>query len=80
MEQCLAAGDLDGLLVAAHQLKGTAGGYGFPRLSEAAAALEAAVRTRADHAVLRARTDAVVALCRAIGADLGAGRLVEQRA
>jgi signal transduction histidine kinase/DNA-binding response OmpR family regulator len=80
MEQCLAAGDLDGLLVAAHQLKGTAGGYGFPRLSEAAAALEAAVRAREDAAVLGARTDAVVALCRAIGADLGAGRPLEQRA
>ncbi|HLK10184.1 MAG TPA: ATP-binding protein [Candidatus Binatia bacterium] len=84
MEQSLAAGDLDGLLVAAHQLKGTAGGYGFPRLSEAAAALEAAVRAREEVPVLRERTDAVVALCRAIGADLGAGLAtvgaVEQRA
>jgi signal transduction histidine kinase/CheY-like chemotaxis protein len=80
MEQCLAAGDLDGLLVAAHQLKGTAGGYGFPRLSEAAAALEAAVRTHEETTVLRAHVDAVVALCRAIRADLRAGRAVERRA
>jgi HPt (histidine-containing phosphotransfer) domain-containing protein len=36
----LAARKLDELRVVAHQLKGAAGGYGYPALSEAAAVLE----------------------------------------
>jgi signal transduction histidine kinase/HPt (histidine-containing phosphotransfer) domain-containing protein len=45
----------------AHQLKGAAGGYGFPRISESAAALEAACRTD-DPARIAETLDEVVRL------------------
>ncbi|HEU5057252.1 MAG TPA: ATP-binding protein [Kofleriaceae bacterium] len=42
LEAASASGDRSCLARLAHQLKGAAGGYGFPRISAAAAALEAA--------------------------------------
>ena len=42
LQAAQSAGDLEGLKRLAHQLKGAAGGYGFPRISAAAAALEQA--------------------------------------
>ena len=36
LEAALAAGDPDALLTLVHQLKGSAGSYGFPRISELA--------------------------------------------
>jgi signal transduction histidine kinase/DNA-binding response OmpR family regulator len=46
LERTLDAGDLDRVAALAHQLKGTAGGYGFPSITEAAARLETSVRAR----------------------------------
>src|SRR3990172_9340456 len=40
MEDAIRAADFDALRVAAHQLKGTGGGYGYPVLTERAAQLE----------------------------------------
>ncbi|MCA8987309.1 MAG: Hpt domain-containing protein [Planctomycetaceae bacterium] len=40
IEAHLENGDVDQLKVIAHQLKGAGGGYGFPQLTEVAAALE----------------------------------------
>jgi HPt (histidine-containing phosphotransfer) domain-containing protein len=40
MERAIRMSDLEALRVAAHQLKGSGGGYGYPILSERAADLE----------------------------------------
>ena len=40
MKEALATSDFDALRVAAHQLKGSGGGYGYPVLTERAAELE----------------------------------------
>jgi len=64
MERLLAEGDLQGLLVEAHQLKGTAGTYGFPWISEAAAALESIVQARAALDAVRLQVREIASLCR----------------
>lgn len=40
MQDAIGSGDFDALRVAAHQLKGSGGGYGYPALTEHAARLE----------------------------------------
>ncbi|MEM9414787.1 MAG: Hpt domain-containing protein [Planctomycetota bacterium] len=57
--------DRDTLLRLAHQLKGSAGGYGYPSISEAAARLEAESRQAADDdtAALHAAAAELIALC-----------------
>jgi PAS domain S-box-containing protein len=64
MEATLRQRDLAALAVQAHQLKGTAGGYGFPGLSDAAGGLEQAARAHAPLVVVRERTQRVATLCR----------------
>ena len=46
MEQAIRASDFEALRVAAHQLKGSGGGYGYPSLTDKARAVEDA--TKAD--------------------------------
>ncbi len=53
LEESLAQGDLPQIQVLAHQLKGAGGGYGFPQITEAADALENAVREGADSSLLK---------------------------
>ena len=55
---------LAALATQAHQLKGTAGGYGFPVITEAAAALEACVRARATATAIHEHIVRVAAVCR----------------
>ena len=64
METSLAAGDIERLTREGHQLKGTAGGYGFRSLGEAAANLEATARAKVGVAELRKRLDRVVEMSR----------------
>jgi len=40
LEEAVSAADFDALRIAAHQLKGSGGGYGYPALSDQAAKLE----------------------------------------
>ena len=47
MEEAIRAADFDALQVAAHQLKGSGGGYGYPILTERAAQLERHARNQA---------------------------------
>ena len=64
LEQACADADLDALARLAHQLKGSAGGYGFPSITEVAAELEQ--RAKATEGI-DAVTDALrqlVHLCR----------------
>jgi signal transduction histidine kinase/CheY-like chemotaxis protein len=56
--------DMEALARLAHQLKGSAGGYGFPGITEAAAEVEQALAPGVEHAVLEARTEALANLCR----------------
>ena len=54
--------DLAGVAHFAHQIKGAAGGYGFPQITEAATALETCARA-ADPAATRDALDALATLC-----------------
>lgn len=47
MEEAIRAADFNALQVAAHQLKGSGGGYGYPILTERAAQLERHARNHA---------------------------------
>ena len=47
MEEAIRVADFDALRVAAHQLKGSGGGYGYPILTERAAQLEKYARNHA---------------------------------
>jgi HPt (histidine-containing phosphotransfer) domain-containing protein len=55
-EDALARQDFDSLARVAHQLKGSAGGYGFPTITEQAAVIERAAK---DHTALDKLSDDV---------------------
>jgi len=55
--------DLATLAMLAHRLKGAAGGYGFPMVTDAAAALESSVKAGPDPAALREQVEALIDLC-----------------
>lgn len=63
LERTLDAGDLDRVAALAHQLKGTAGGYGFPSITEAAAKLETSVRSKKAIDDVREQLRSVADLC-----------------
>ena len=59
--------DLNQLRTYAHQLKGSAGGYGYEPISDAAARLELAIKgqdIQPDLDPIRQEVDALIALCR----------------
>ena len=62
MEDAFATGRLDQLRVLAHQMKGAAGGYGFPQLGELAALVDQGVKEGCDHNVMRSRLGMISAL------------------
>jgi CheY-like chemotaxis protein len=62
LRDAIAADDQQQLKVLAHQLKGAAGGYGFPEISRAAAGFEAAVNEH-DLQSLQAQLDQLISLC-----------------
>jgi signal transduction histidine kinase/CheY-like chemotaxis protein/HPt (histidine-containing phosphotransfer) domain-containing protein len=64
MIQAAEASHLDVLKRLAHQLSGSAGGYGFPSITEAARAVEQGVVNGVDELTLRSRVEALAALCR----------------
>jgi PAS domain S-box-containing protein len=66
-EATLERRDLDGLAGLAHQLKGTARAYGFPQLTDQAAALEASLIAGRCLDDVRTQVECVVELCRAAG-------------
>lgn len=63
MENALAEQDLETLAGLAHQLKGAAGGYGFPTITDAAKEAESTSKTTADLEKLAAEVQAIAALC-----------------
>lgn len=63
-QKALEAKDLQTLKMLAHQLKGSAGGYGFPAITEAAKELEAAAKAAEGLEKLEAQVRDIVGLCR----------------
>jgi CheY-like chemotaxis protein len=63
IEKALTAQESEQLRVLAHQLKGAAGGYGFPTITEAAKALEQSVKAQAGLDEIRAKIDGLAQLC-----------------
>ncbi len=66
MQQSLTAGDLATLRSLAHRLKGAAGGYGFPSITDYARVLEETVARTEDLKAIRAAVNDLVALCRRV--------------
>ena len=67
LDRALQASDLDRLASMAHQLKGTAGGYGFDSIGEAAADLEQeTIALEADLSSVRERVENLIILCRSV--------------
>ena len=62
LQAAASAGDADQVRVLAHQLKGSAGGYGYPRLGAAAALVDQGIKEGCDANVLRSRIGSLVAL------------------
>jgi signal transduction histidine kinase/CheY-like chemotaxis protein len=58
------ASDVETLKRLAHQLRGSAGGYGFPRITEAAAAVERAIAIGAEAPSLQRHVEELASLCR----------------
>jgi CheY-like chemotaxis protein/HPt (histidine-containing phosphotransfer) domain-containing protein len=63
LREALASAALDRVETVAHQLKGAAGGYGFPCITEAAARLERSVRDGAPPRTVSEAAEALSALC-----------------
>ena len=63
IEQSLESGDVERLGVQVHQLKGTAGGYGFPPITQAAHDLEVALKAQLPQGELVARLGRLRVLC-----------------
>jgi HPt (histidine-containing phosphotransfer) domain-containing protein len=64
MEACLREEDLLGLATQAHQVKGSAGMYGYPTITAAAAELEERVNANAALDDVRAGVRSLIDLCR----------------
>jgi HPt (histidine-containing phosphotransfer) domain-containing protein len=62
--QAYRAGDIETLKRHAHQLKGTGGGYGFPRITEAASVLERDILAGSEPELLERHVLELVSLCR----------------
>jgi CheY-like chemotaxis protein len=58
--------DLAALKQAVHQLKGAGGGYGFPRITEAAGAAEEIIRTEADLDSIRREVESLMDVVRTV--------------
>ncbi len=61
--ECLETGDMAGLERAAHQIKGSAGGYGFDEITPQAARLELAVKERRTPDDIRLVAQELAELC-----------------
>ena len=64
IEKAMNEQDLIALAKLTHQLKGSAGGYGFPSITDAAKAVETSAKADQDLATLEQQTRALADLCR----------------
>ena len=58
--------DLNALKQAVHQLKGAGGGYGFPRITEAAGTAEETIRAQADLDAIRREVESLIGIVRTV--------------
>lgn len=63
MQQFLIEGDMDMLIRLAHQLKGSAGGYGFRVITDAAKRIEQTAQTSGDLELLTRQLREIAELC-----------------
>jgi len=63
MEKAIDEQNLASLGMVAHQLKGSAGGYGFPTITDAAGILEASAKTGAELETIAEQVRALAELC-----------------
>ena len=63
IQDAMKANDIAGVAHVAHQLKGAAGGYGFPTITEAAGELERCAKTTAELERLAEQVRSVADLC-----------------
>lgn len=68
VQAALAASEWEHLRTLAHQLKGAAGGYGFPQLGAAAAVIDQGIKDGCDLNVIRSRVGTLCALAARIRA------------
>jgi len=67
LEAAASSGDQAQLATLAHQLKGAAGGYGFPAVSDVAASLEQAVKHEGRPIdEIKAEIDDLIGICRRV--------------
>lgn len=71
IQQSLAAGDIATLRRLAHRLKGAAGGYGFPSITDYARMLEETTAHTEDLKAIRDSVNELVALCRRVQLPAG---------
>lgn len=71
LERLLGEGQLAELSRIAHQLKGAGGGYGFPLITERAAALESSLKQGGDEPRVKERLALLVEALRAVVAPEG---------
>ncbi|MFT5153709.1 MAG: HPt (histidine-containing phosphotransfer) domain-containing protein, partial [Planctomycetota bacterium] len=71
LEGAVTDGNLDRIHVLAHQLKGSAGSYGFGELTKPAETLERTARSAEDVSELREQVTAFQALCSRVRAPEG---------
>jgi len=65
LEQAMQNGDADEIRVLTHQLKGAAGGYGFPAITEVAGEIEATLLAgECEMSRLSGKVEALIDLCR----------------
>ncbi|MEK6644319.1 MAG: Hpt domain-containing protein [Planctomycetota bacterium] len=63
LQDAVKENDLAALATLAHQLKGSAGGYGFPWITEAAKALENSTKQAADLSAIQTQLETLTDLC-----------------
>ena len=73
IEKALAENDLKTLITVAHQLKGSAGGYGFPAITEAAEELESGAKAEENLASVKKKLEVLTDLCGCARAKATAG-------
>ncbi len=69
IRRALEQSDFETLLRLAHQLKGSAGGYGFPTITDAARQLEEAARTTRELSAIDREVKQMIDLCRRATAE-----------
>jgi CheY-like chemotaxis protein len=64
IEKAMTEQDLDCVKALAHQLKGSAGGYGFPSITQIAGTVEGTVKMNREMDQVKVAVDALIGLCR----------------